>query len=138
MEEIWKPPTEQAVRPKRFSQAQFEEMVVEALDQLPDDIRGWLDNVVVLVAEAPTPDQLRRAGVRPGGTLLGLYQGVPKTRRGVTFGEAFPDKILVFQRPIERFCRTRRDVREQVRRTVLHEVGHHFGLGEVDLEDAGV
>ncbi|HNS49774.1 MAG TPA: metallopeptidase family protein [Anaerolineae bacterium] len=132
------PPDEQPLRPKRFSQEQFEELVAEALDQLPSDIRSWLDNVALIVAEAPTPDQLRRAGVRPGGSLFGLYQGVPKTRRGVTYGESFPDKIVIFQRPIERFCRTRREVRDQVRRTVLHEVGHHFGLGEADLEDAGL
>jgi len=125
-------------RVKRFSQEQFEELVGEALDGLPDQIRNWLDNVAVIVAEAPTPDQLARAGLRPGAMLFGLYQGVPKTRRGVTYGETLPDKIVIFQRPIERLFRTREEVREQVRRTVLHEVGHHFGLDEEELDIAGV
>ena len=125
-------------RVARFSQEQFEGLVAEAIDSMPGDIREWLDNVAVLVAQQPSPGQLRRAGLRPGQLLFGLYQGVPKTRRGVTYGEVLPDKILIFQRPIEQVCRTRDEVREQVRRTVLHEIGHHFGLGEEDLDDAGV
>ena len=128
----------QPTRVKRFSQAQFEELVAEALDDLPAEIQGWLDNVAVLVAEAPTAEQLRRAGVARGHLLLGLYEGVPRTRRGVTYGQIQPDKILIFQRPIERHCRTRQQVREQVRQTVLHEIGHHFGMNEYDLEAAGV
>jgi predicted Zn-dependent protease with MMP-like domain len=125
-------------RARRFSQEEFEALVAEALDGLPDDIRDWLDNVAVVVAGEPTPGQLARAGVRPGGLLFGLYQGVPKTRRGVTYGEVLPDKILIFQRPIEQVCRTGEQVREQVRRTVLHEIGHHFGMDEEQLDDAGV
>jgi predicted Zn-dependent protease with MMP-like domain len=125
-------------QPRRYSQEEFETLVAEALDDLPDDIREWMDNVAVIVAEEPTPDQLARAGVGPGSLLFGLYQGVPKTRRGVTYGEVLPDKILIFQRPIEHVCRTRQQVREQVHRTVLHEIGHHFGLDEDDLDEAGV
>lgn len=122
----------------RFSPEVFEQLVAQALDSLPAEIQDWLDNVAVVVAHRPSPAHLRQAGLRRGDLLLGLYVGVPKTRRAVTYGETVPDKILVFQRPIEAVCRTAAEVRQQVRRTVLHELGHHFGMDEVDLEQAGV
>jgi predicted Zn-dependent protease with MMP-like domain len=125
-------------RAGRFSLEEFEALVAEALDSLPDEIRDMMDNVAVVVAERPSSSQLARAGVPPNVLLFGLYEGVPKTKRGVTYGEMLPDKIVIFQRPIERVCRTREQVREQVRRTVLHEIGHHFGLDEDELDDAGV
>ena len=116
----------------------FEVLVAEALDSLPDELLGWLDNVAIVVGERPAPQQLAQAGLGPGDLLFGLYVGVPKTRRGFTHGENVPDKIVIFQGPIERVCRTPIQVRECVRRTVLHEIGHHFGMDEVDLRDAGV
>jgi predicted Zn-dependent protease with MMP-like domain len=117
---------------------EFEKLVAQALDSLPDEVQGWLDNVAVVVGERPTPEQLQQAGLRPGDQLFGLYVGVPKTRRGFTYGEALPDKIIIFKRPIERVCRTRAQVRDQVCRTVLHEIGHHFGMDEGQLRAAGV
>lgn len=122
----------------RYSREAFEALVGEALDSLPDEIQGWLDNVVVVVADQPTPEQLESMNLAEESLLYGLYVGVPKTRRGVTYGEAVPDKILIFQRPIEMTCRTPAEIREQVRRTVLHEIGHHFGMDEGQLRDAGV
>ena len=116
----------------------FEDLVSEALDALPDEIHGWLDNVAIVVSERPTAEQLHSAGLGAGGLLFGLYVGVPKTARGFTYGETLPDKILVFREPIERVCHTPEAVRDQVRRTVLHEIGHHFGLDEEQLWDAGV
>jgi predicted Zn-dependent protease with MMP-like domain len=116
----------------------FEQLVTEALDGLPDEIQGWLDNVAVVVGERPTREHLAQAGLHPGDLLFGLYVGVPKTRRGFTYGESLPDKIIIFKRPIERVCRTPAQVREQVRRTVLHEIGHHFGLDEEQLRSAGM
>jgi predicted Zn-dependent protease with MMP-like domain len=116
----------------------FEDLVAEALEDLPDEIMGWLDNVAIVVGERPTPEQLAEAGLRPNQLLFGLYVGVPKTHRGFTYGETVPDKIVIFRRPIEQVCRTPAQVRDQVRRTVLHELGHHFGLDEDDLRAAGV
>lgn len=116
----------------------FEQLVSEALDSLPDEIQNWLDNVAVVVGERPTREHLAQAGLDSGDLLFGLYVGVPKTRRGFTFGESLPDKIIIFKRPIERVCRTPAQVREQVRRTVLHEIGHHFGLDEEQLRSAGM
>jgi predicted Zn-dependent protease with MMP-like domain len=121
-----------------FERQQFETLVEEALYSLPDTIQGWLDNVAVVISEWPTPEQLTQAGLKHGGLLFGLYVGVPKTQRGFTYGEIVPDKILIFQGPIERVCRTPAEVRAQVRRTVLHEIGHHFGMDEDQLWEAGV
>jgi len=121
-----------------LSREAFETLVDEAVSSLPDDVQGWLDNVAIVVADRPSPEQQARAGLGPGGLLFGLYEGVPKIKRGVTYGEVVPDKILIFQRPIEMVCRTPAQVRDQVRRTVLHEIGHHLGLDEDELEDTGL
>lgn len=121
-----------------MERAEFENLVAEALEDLPDEVQAWMDNVAIVVAERPTPQQLAQAGLRSGSLLLGLYVGVPKTRRGFTYGETVPDKIVIFRRSIERVCRTPAQVRQQVRRTVLHELGHHFGMDEQQLRDAGV
>jgi predicted Zn-dependent protease with MMP-like domain len=120
-----------------LSREAFEALVDEAIDSLPDEVRRWLDNVAIVVADRPSPEQQARTGLRPGSLLFGLYEGVPKTKRGVTYGQVVPDKILIFQQPIEMVCRTPAQVRSQVRRTVLHEIGHHLGMGEDELEDSG-
>ena len=120
-----------------LSREAFETLVDEAIDSLPDEVQRWLDNVVIVVADRPSPEQQARTGLGPGSLLFGLYEGVPKTKRGVTYGEVVPDKILIFQGPIELVCRTPAQVRAQVRRTVLHEIGHHLGLDEDELEDSG-
>lgn len=116
----------------------FEALVDEALASLPDDVKSWLDNIAIVVGDRPSPKQLALAGARPGDLLFGLYVGVPRTKRGSTYGEIVPDKVVIFQRHIERACRSRAEVRDRVRRTVLHEIGHHLGMNERQLRDAGV
>jgi predicted Zn-dependent protease with MMP-like domain len=122
----------------RYSRETFESLVADALDSLPDEVVGWLDNVAIIVAERPTSRHLAQAGLGPRELLFGLYVGVPRTERGFSYGEIVPDKIVIFQQPIERVCRTPAEVRECVRRTVLHEIGHHFGMDEEQLRSAGV
>src|SRR5687767_7060841 len=108
----------------------FEELVQEALDSIPDALWDSIDNLVVTVEEWPARSQLESVGVRPGHTLLGLYEGVPLTGRSRYYGLVPPDKITIFRGPILRMVpRGDEDaIRAQVRRTVLHEVAHHFGI----------
>jgi predicted Zn-dependent protease with MMP-like domain len=117
---------------------EFEALVAEALEDLPEQVWAWLDNVAIVVGEWPTPEQLGGAGLGSGSLLFGLYVGVPKIRRGFTYGETIPDKIIIFKGPIEQMCRTPEQIRKCVRDTVLHEIGHHFGLDEDELRSAGV
>jgi predicted Zn-dependent protease with MMP-like domain len=108
----------------------FEQLVDEALDQLPDSFRALMDNVQVVVEAWPTPEQLRAVGSARGMTLLGLYEGIPRPRRGSAYHLVLPDKITIFQGPIERICQSEEEVRQQVTDTLIHEVGHHFGIDE--------
>ena len=113
----------------------FDELVREALDSLPEDFAVLLDNVQVVVQAWPNEEQLDSVGLHHPTHLLGLYEGIPRTRRGTYYGQVVPDKITIFQYPIERICRTDEEVREQVRDTVIHELGHHFGLDEARLRE---
>jgi predicted Zn-dependent protease with MMP-like domain len=115
----------------------FDQLVQEALRSVPDEFQAKLDNVELLVTDWPTTAQLRRAGLPPGQTLFGLYQGVPHTRRGVGYGLVPPDTIILFRGPIGTVGRTRAGMACIIRRTVLHEIGHHFGLDEERLRVLG-
>ena len=107
---------------------EFEVLVGEALDQIPDELARLMSNVVVLV-EDHSP---------PGQNLLGLYFGVPLTERGQTYAGMLPDTIHIYRLPILRQCRTREEVVEQVRITVLHETAHYFGLDDDQLDQLGL
>ena len=109
------------VEPERF-----EAMVGEALDGIPDELGVLMSNVAVTVQHDGGP---------PG--LLGLYQGVPLTRRTRSYAGALPDRITIYRRAICAVCATDNEVVEQVRRTVVHEVGHHFGIGDARLRELG-
>lgn len=119
----------------RVTEAEFDALVEQALDTLPDDLVAVMDNVEVTVERRPTPAQLRSVGVKHG-TLLGLYEGVPLTERA-SYSLVLPDKITIFQRPIESICQTHEEVVEQVRQTVIHEVAHHFGISDARLDELG-
>lgn len=120
----------------------FEALVAEALDSIPPDFQRYLDNVAVVIEAWPRPYQMARLGLGPGSLLLGLYEGVPRTRRPAAMNLAPPDKITIFQGPIEIVVPgdgPERDeaIRREVRRVVLHEVAHHFGFGEERLRELG-
>lgn len=116
---------------------EFEDLVVEALDSLPEGLLDVMSNVEVTVQPWPTREQLQSVGVRRG-TLLGLYEGIPLTRRhSSSYSIVVPDKVTIFQRPIERICSTREEIVDQVRETVIHEVAHHFGIDDDRLVELG-
>ena len=120
-----------------MTQEEFEALIDEALANLPSEILERMDNVAVTAAYWPSRAQLARAGVKLPHTLFGLYEGVPLSKRGVGYGMVPPDRITIFQGPLEAACRTQAAIREQVRRTVIHEVGHHFGIGENRIRELG-
>ncbi len=115
----------------------FRQLVAEALEDLPDEIREKLDNVDVVIADWPDPTTLRKARVRHPMQLLGLYHGVPQTKRGRSYGLVLPDKITIYRGPIERRARTTEETRDLVRRVVRHEIAHHFGIDDDRLRDIG-
>jgi predicted Zn-dependent protease with MMP-like domain len=104
----------------------FEEMVARALDGLPGELGEMMRNVAVTVQHEPGP---------PG--LLGLYQGIPLTSRGANYAGVLPDRITIYQQAICARCDTREQVADEVRRTVVHEIGHHFGIGDERLRELG-
>jgi predicted Zn-dependent protease with MMP-like domain len=120
----------------RVTEDEFEDLVVAALDTLPEDLLELMSNIEVTVDRFPTRSQMQRAGVRRG-TLLGLYEGIPLTMRTSAYSLVVPDKITIFQRPIEQICSTQEEIVGQVRKTVIHEVAHHFGIGEQRLRELG-
>lgn len=113
----------------------FEELVRRALDTLPQDIAARIDNVDVEVHDWPDAALLASARVGPGRTLLGLYQGVPLTRRNSGYNLVAPDRIIIFQGPIERLANDDDDLVDRVREVVVHEVAHHFGISDTRLAE---
>ena len=104
----------------------FEDMVVTALDELPEELGRLMRNVAVTVEHDPGP---------PG--LLGLYEGIPLTSRTSDYAGVLPDRITIYRRAICAICRTEQEVADQVRRTVVHEIAHHFGIDDDRLTELG-
>ena len=121
----------------QLTQEEFEQLVGQALDDLPEFFRQKLQNVEVVVADWPTPAELRSVGLKPGQLLLGLYQGIPQTKRTSHYGLVLPDKITIYRFPIEQVCRTREQIIHQVQHTVKHELAHHFGIDDDRLREIG-
>ncbi|NOX57319.1 MAG: metallopeptidase family protein [Planctomycetes bacterium] len=121
----------------KVSRETFEQYAGLALEQIPAAFLPHLSHIVIDVEDMPTPEACKSVGVSNPRHLLGLYHGVPMTRRSVEQHGRLPDRITIYQSNIERACATREELIEQIRKTVLHEVGHHFGLSERDLDELG-
>jgi predicted Zn-dependent protease with MMP-like domain len=113
----------------------FEELVEEALEQIPEALWIGIDNLAVTVEEWPSREQLNSLGTFHGELLLGLYEGVPLTARSTGYGLVPPDRITIFRQSILRVCSPNDEdaIREQVRHTVIHEIAHHFGISDERL-----
>jgi predicted Zn-dependent protease with MMP-like domain len=114
--------------PVEMSADRFEELVAEALDEVPAELLRLMDNVVVLVRDDPEPGEPE---------LLGLYEGYALTERGWNYSGVLPDRITIFRNPTLRICDTEDDVVEEVATTVVHEIAHHFGIDDARLHDLG-
>jgi predicted Zn-dependent protease with MMP-like domain len=109
----------------------FEALVEEAVARLPKKFKDLLDNIAIMVEDDPP----RRRSSASRSTLLGLYHGVPLPYRGPYYGNVPPDVIIIFKQPIEAICSSDDEVREQVRKTVIHEIGHYLGMSEKRVRD---
>jgi len=123
--------------PYRIGKAEFAQLVELALADLPAQFSQFLEEVPVEIIDRPSPRQRQSVKLRDNELLLGLYQGRPRTRRSVEDSGTIPDVIYIFQDSIQAVCRDRESLIEQVRKTVLHEIGHHFGMSEDNLEKLG-
>lgn len=115
-----------------MDEERFRKLVKDAIDSLPEEFAKRLNNVSVVVEADPSIELLRSLKLPPWALLFGLYQGVPQTRRG-NYSGVLPDKIIIFKNSIERVTRTEEEIKAQVRATVVHEIGHHFGLSDTEL-----
>jgi predicted Zn-dependent protease with MMP-like domain len=119
----------------KLTRKEFEELVVLALKKLPKFFKKKMKNVDVVIEDRASRDLLSEMDLRSPFELLGLYQGIPLDRRGFYYGNVLPDKITLFQTPIEWMCQTKEEIEEKVREVVIHEVGHYFGLNDEKLRE---
>ena len=119
-----------------LSDKQFDVLITRAMNELPQEYITNLDNVAIVMAENPTPEQLTKQGVRQGQLLLGLYEGIPLTRRGAGYQFVLPDKITLFKWPILQVSRDADALYSQIKRTLWHEIAHHYGLNHGDIDAA--
>ena len=118
-----------------MTRQRFTQLVEEALLEIPRRFRREMKNVAVIVEDEPSPAILDEMEIEPGDTLFGLYQGTPLPERGWAYGNTLPDRISIFQGPIEEACADDEEIRDCVAETVIHEFGHYFGMSEEEIEE---
>lgn len=123
---------------RKLSRAKFEKIVKQGIEAVPEKFLRKLDNVAIIIEDEPAPIQKKKLNIRRDWTLFGLYEGVPQTSRGANYNAALPDKITIFQKPIEEKARDEKDIKEIVRNIVWHEIAHHFGMSEARVRQAEV
>jgi len=121
---------------RKLNRTEFEKIVVEGIEAIPEKFLLKLNNVVIVIEAEPTPVQKKKLNIRSDWTLFGLYEGIPQTHRGINYSAVLPDKITIFQKPIEAAARNEKDIKEIVKNTVWHEIAHHFGMGEDRVRQA--
>ena len=121
----------------KLSTDSFEQLVREAIESLPERFLDHLDNVLIVVEQQPSQEQRESNRLSANETLFGLYEGVPMTERG-SYSPMMPDRITIFQRPLERYCESKEELVHQVRDTVVHEVAHFFGIDDDRLHELGL
>ncbi len=118
-----------------MTRERFEQLVEQALRTIPRRFRAAMKNIAVMVEDEPSPELLDEMGIGPPDTLFGLYQGTPLSERGWAYGNTLPDRIIIFQRPIEQECETEQEMVATIGETVIHEFGHYFGMSEEQIEE---
>ena len=115
---------------RKLNQKEFEKIVKSGIKAIPEKFLQKLKNVAIIVEDEPTPAQKKKLNIHAGWTLFGLYEGVPQLERGVNYSAVLPDKITIFQNPIETAAKDKNDIKVIVKNTVWHEIAHHFGMNE--------
>ena len=123
--------------PVRLTEAQFDHVVDRAIQRIPDEIRVYLENIVITVKKRPSAGMMREMGMHPDDYPLGLFQGVPLIERSATTPPLYPDMIYLFQEPLEEMCDTREELEEEIEITVVHEVAHYIGMTGERLAELG-
>ena len=118
-----------------MTKERFTRLVEEALREIPRRFRRAMHNVAVVVEDEPPPHVLAEMGIEPPDTLFGLYQGTPLPERSWSHGNTLPDRISIYQGPIEDACADDDEIRDCVAETVIHEFGHYFGMSEEQIEE---
>ena len=118
-----------------MQRGQFEKYVAEALASIPQRFRKAMQNIAIVVEDEPSPELLAEMDIEPPDTLLGLYQGTPLTERHWGYGNTLPDRVLIFQGPHERSAEDEDDLIVAIAETLIHEIGHYFGLSEEEIEE---
>ena len=118
-----------------MNRKEFEQLVAEALASIPRRFRKAMQNIVIVVEDEPSEELLADMEIEPPDTLLGLYQGTPLTERTSGYGNVLPDRVLIFQGPHERSAEDEDDLVVAIGETLIHEIGHYFGLSEEEIEE---
>lgn len=123
---------------QKLNRTEFEKIVKEGIKAIPEKFLRKLENVAIIIEAEPTPAQKKKLNIHSGWTLFGLYEGVPQLERGVNYSAVLPDKITIFQSPIEAEADDEEDIKEMVKNTVWHEIAHHFGMDEAQVRQAEI
>ncbi len=123
---------------RKLNRTEFEKIVREGIKAIPDKFLRKLKNVAIVVEDEPTSAQKKKLNIHPDWTLFGLYEGVPQLERGANYSAVLPDKITIFQNPIEAAANNNEDIKEIVKNTVWHEIAHHFGMDEIQVRKAEI
>lgn len=118
--------------------ARFEQLVTRAIDSLPEEFLERLENIDIVIADEPSQAQLEQSDIDENATLLGLYEGIPLTERTAGYSFVIPDKITIFRKTIEAACSNDDHMVSEIRRVVLHEIAHHFGISDARLDELGM
>ena len=122
--------------PQPMNKKDFEKLVEQGIELIPKEFLTKLENVAIVIENEPSHEQLKKMKIGNGYLLLGLYEGVPQTKRGPHYGMVLPDKITIFQKPIEEIANSDEEIKQLVKNTVWHEIAHHFGSDEERVRKA--
>ncbi|MBP1747475.1 MAG: metallopeptidase family protein [Deltaproteobacteria bacterium] len=123
--------------PVKLDDNEFDTIVAKAIENIPHEIKQYLENIVISVKKRPSRHMMTEMGISSDECPLGLFQGVPLIERSATIPPLYPDMIYLFQEPLEEMCSTRKELEEEIEITVVHEVAHYIGMTEERLEELG-